>query len=167
MSYKLEFPYTKQEEREFIVRYNHGLGLQLAYTPSALYALEVDEYIEDGQVLKNLSYYAVEREKAFKEKFFEIPAVGTIFKGGWYRKQPKGYSSATESINTAYNLVTMMGALPKDSLIFYTKPDFYNEEQCSEEWLIANQFRNEAWSKEDFAQFYYAFVTGWNAQEHA
>lgn len=151
----LKKPVSEDIKNKFIAKHNI-LGNKIKFT---------DTTIEAWGNTKEEDL--VKREEQFKKHFFEIPAVGTIFKGGWYRKQPKGYSSATESINTAFNLVNMMGALPKDSLIFYTKPDFSDEEQCSEEWLIAHQFRNSAWSKEDFAQFYYAFVTGWNAQEHA
>jgi hypothetical protein len=154
---ELVLPCSDKEKQDFIVKYNHQQGCTIEKTE--------DKWIAVGLV--SVEELAPLREAEFQKHFFEIPAVGTIFKGGWYRKQPKGYSSATESINTAFNLVNMIGSLPKDSLIFYTKPDFSDEEQCSEEWLIANQFRNEAWSKEDFAQFYYAFVTGWNAQEHA
>lgn len=163
-------PIEQWQKDAFLIEHNHKQNKRVYETDVALYALEPWELLDGDTVVDNSKEYNKEminkREITFKQTFFEIPAVGTIFKGGWYRKQPKGYSSATESINTAFNLVNMMGALPKDSLIFYTKPDFSNEEQCSEEWLIENQFRNEAWSKEDFAQFYYAFVTGWNAQEH-
>ena len=148
-------PFSEADKMAFIAKQNLN-GYEVKYTDTAIEAWGKTE----KEKIKDM-------EEQFKKHFFEIPTVGTIFKGGWYRKQPKGYSSATESINTAFNLVNMMGALPKDSLIFYTKPDFSDEEQCSEEWLIAHQFRNDAWSKEDFAQFYYAFVTGWNAQEHA
>lgn len=106
------------------------------------------------------------REKAFNNTFFEIPPIEGIFKGGCYRKQPKGYQSAVESINTCFNAVTVLGLLPQDYLIFYTKPDFTDETQCTEEWLIANQFKNETMTAQEFGQFYVAFMTGWNTQEH-
>lgn len=109
---------------------------------------------------------AKEREKAFKTTFFEIPAIEGIFKGGFYRKVPKGYQSAVESINTAFNAVTVIGLLPQDYLIFYAKPDFTDATQCTEEWLIANQFKNETMTAQEFGQFYVAFMTGWNTQEH-
>ena len=109
---------------------------------------------------------AKEREKAFKTTFFEIPPIDGIFKGGYYRKQPKGYQSAVESINTAFNAVNVLGLLPQDYLIFYTKPDFTDETQCTEEWLVANQFRNQTMTAQEFGQFYIAFMTGWNNREH-
>ena len=106
------------------------------------------------------------REQNFEANFFEIPVIDGIFKGGWFRKQPKGYQSAVESINTAFNAVTVMGLLPADYLIFYTKPDFTDEAQCTEEWLVANQFKNETMTAQEFGQFYVAFMTAWNTQEH-
>lgn len=100
------------------------------------------------------------REEHFKSEFFEIPNVG------WYRKIPKGYSSAIESINTAFNAVLVLNSLPANYLIFYTKPDFSDEKQCTEEWLISNQFSNKDMTKEEFMQFYANFVTVWNNMEH-
>lgn len=100
------------------------------------------------------------REEHFKSEFFEIPNFG------WYRKVPRGYSSAIESINTAFNAVSVMNSLPAEYLTFYTKPDFTKEEQCCDEWLIANQFKNKYMSKDEFLQFYTNFVTIWNNLEH-
>lgn len=134
------------------------------------FAENPSKYIWDGlQVVENPNYeaeQAKEREQAFNNTFFEIPAIEGIFKGGYYRKQPKGYQSAVESINTAFNAVTVLGLLPQDYLIFYTKPDFTDEAQCTEEWLVANQFRNQTMTAQEFGQFYVAFMTGWNNQEH-
>ena len=100
------------------------------------------------------------REEYFMSEFFEIPNFG------WYRKVPRGYSSAIESINTAFNAVSVMNSLPAEYLTFYTKPDFTKEEQCCDEWLIANQFKNKYMSKDEFLQFYTNFVTIWNNLEH-
>lgn len=100
------------------------------------------------------------REEHFKSEFFEIPNFG------WYRKVPRGYISAIESINTAFNAVSVMNSLPAEYLTFYTKPDFTEEEQCCDEWLIANQFKNKYMSKDEFLQFYTNFVTIWNNLEH-
>lgn len=105
-------------------------------------------------------------EEHFLANFFEIPKVDGVFKGGYFRKQPKGYQSAVESINTTFNAVSVIGSLPANYLTFYSKPDFADETQCTEEWLIANQFKNEAMTIEQFNQFYVAFMTAWNTQEH-
>ena len=100
------------------------------------------------------------READFKEKFFEIPTYG------WFRKQPKGYSSAVESLNTAFNVVSIMQSLPAGTLIFYQAPDFTNPEECTEEWLIEHQTTNKQMTAQEFGAFYIAFMTAWNSQEH-
>lgn len=123
------------------------------------------EYVLDGEeyVLKDAHWeeeQAAKREASFKETFFEIPNFG------WFRKVPKGYSSAVESLNTAFNAVSILQKLPAGMLIFYTAPDFTDPEQCTEEWLIEHQITNEEMSLQEFGAFYMAFMTAWNTQEH-
>lgn len=100
------------------------------------------------------------RKEAFKSQFFEIKGFG------WYRKQPKGYGSAIESLNTAFNVVGVTGGLPANTLTFYSEPDFSIEEQCTEEWLVANSFKNNQMTVEEFGIFFANFVTAWNNEEH-
>lgn len=100
------------------------------------------------------------REQNFKNEFFEIPGYG------WYRRVPKGYSSAVESVNTAFNAVAVLGSLPTGSLIFYAKPDFSDANQCTEEWLVANQIKNSEMDAKTFGLFYAAFIQAWNSSEH-
>lgn len=100
------------------------------------------------------------RENDFKSLFFEIEGLG------WLRRIPKGYNSAVESVNTAFNIVSIMQKLPANIMTFYKAPDFTKEEQCTEEWLIENSFKNEEMTVEQFAQFYTQFMTAWNNQEH-
>lgn len=125
---------------------------------------EVGKYIvQDGELVLNPDYddeQAALREADFKSKFFEIPNFG------WFRKTPKGYSSAVESLNTAFNAVGIMGSLPANMLIFYTAPDFTKPEECTEEWLIEHQTFNEEMTAQQFGQFYVGFMTAWNEQEH-
>ena len=101
------------------------------------------------------------REEHFKSEFFEIPNVG------WYRKIPKGYSSAIESINTVANAISL-GAenVPANTFIFYKAPDFNDETQCNEDWLVANHFKNEEMDKSTFISFYMSFIESWNKTEH-
>lgn len=124
----------------------------------------IEKYVyKDGEIVINENYeleLAEVRENLFKKDFFNIEGYG------WYRKIPKGYTSAVESINTAFNIVTVVGILPKGSLIFYTKPDFTDEKQCTEEWLIENQIKSDVMTATEFGKFYAAFVTAWNTQEH-
>ncbi len=103
---------------------------------------------------------AEKRQAQFENTFFNIPSFG------WFRKIPKGYSSAVESLNTAFNIVAVLGNLPADTLIFYVAPDFTDPEQCTEEWLIAHQTKNQQMSAQEFGVFYAEFITAWNNQEH-
>ena len=103
---------------------------------------------------------AAEREANFKSQFFEIPNYG------WFRKVPKGYSSAVESMNTASIAVSMMQGLPAGMLIFYPEPDYTIPEQCTEEWLVEHQILSQAMTVQEFGALYMAFIQAWNTQEH-
>ena len=120
---------------------------------------EIEYELYNGQYLTPEEVAEI-RETDFKDKFFEIPAFG------WFRKEPKGYSSAVESLNTAFNAVTIIGSLPANTLIFYQEPDFTKPEECTEEWLVEHQTFNEAMTAQEFGAFYVAFMTAWNNQEH-
>lgn len=122
-------------------------------------------YKWDGlDIVRNPQYEdeeAAKRKELFEQDFFQIEGVG------YYRKSPKGYSSAVESINTAFNMVSVVGNLPAGTLIFYTEPDFHDASQCTEEWLVAHQIRSEAMTAQQFGQFYAQFMMAWNTQEHS
>lgn len=122
---------------------------------------QVDKKVVDiSETHEYLAQKALDREMEFKSNFFEITGYG------WYRKQPKGYSSAIESLNTVFNAVSVLDLLPMDYIIFYTKPDFTNESQCTDEWLIENSFKNQEMTVEQFGLFYKTAITIWNMQEH-
>ena len=106
-----------------------------------------------------------EREADFKSKFFYINGFG------WYRKQPKGYQSAIESLNTAFNRFVLMQQagleeFPAGVFIFYSAPDFTKPEECTEDWLINHQYRNQAMTVLEFGNFYATFTDAWNTEEH-
>lgn len=117
-------------------------------------------YLADKCQMKSVEQIEIERKESFKSQFFEIKGFG------WYRKQPKGYGSAIESLNTAFNIVLVQGSLPANVLTFYNEPNFSVEKQCTEEWLIANSFKNNQMTKEEFSSFYASFVSAWNDEEH-
>lgn len=129
----------------------------------------LDHYMYDnGEIVLNPNYdteQAEKREADFKSKFFEITGYG------WFRKVPKGYQSAIESLNTAFNRFTVMqkkgiDTFPANIFIFYTQPDFTKPEECTEEWLVAHQFRNEEMTVQEFGSFYATFTDAWNTEEH-
>ena len=129
---------------------------------------ELDEHpdkviVQDGVLVLNPNYETIEaarRQADFESKFFSIPGFG------WFRKVPKGYSSAVECLNLAFNNVSLIGKLPAETLIFYTQPDFTKPEECTEEWLVAHQIKNAEMTVEQFGQFYAGFSVAWNSTEH-
>lgn len=151
-----------------------GLGTNAEFYKSiGMTELDVQQSDIDGQwYLANKCQMKTDEEKenerktTFENQFFQIPAIDNVFVGGWYRKKPKGYASAVESLNTCFNAVLALNKLPADTLIFYTQPDYSNADECTEEWLIAHQFKNEEMTKEQFMQLYSVFMNAWNVTEH-
>lgn len=152
----------KAETEQALTRYyNNVKPLPIDY--------EEGKYIVDGdELVLNPNYeqeLAEERKKAFLQNFFEIPnAINN--KDLYYRRIPKGYSSAVESINTAFNIVATLGTLSEGSLIFYEEPDFTKEEECTEEWLVNHQVVSKAMTTQEFGEFYAKFIIAWNTKEH-
>ena len=56
MAYILEKPYSDKDKADFIVEYNHKLGLKIEETKSKLFALENNELLQNGQVIINPNY---------------------------------------------------------------------------------------------------------------
>ena len=118
------------------------------------------EFVFEEDVQNEL---AEQRKQTFLQDFFKVQYNEQDL---YFRKQPKGYSSAVESINTAFNIVNTIGTLPAGSLVFYQQPDFADETQCTEEWLVEHQVKSEQMSATEFGTFYAGFITAWNTQEH-
>jgi hypothetical protein len=119
--------------------------------------------IENNELVINPDYeqeQAEKREADFKSKFFEVQGYG------WYRKQPKGYQSAVESMNVLFNIANVTDGIQAGLIIFYQQPDFTKPEECTEEWLVAHQIIQPAMTKVDFMNLYVAFMTAWNEMEH-
>ena len=69
MSYKLKKPYKNEEQRlDFIVKYNHQMGLLIKETSKALYALEENEIMENNVPVINPNYEAEQEELNRKEQ---------------------------------------------------------------------------------------------------
>lgn len=100
------------------------------------------------------------RKEEFLKQFFKIDGYG------YFRKQPKGYSSAVEAMSAAFNMVSIVGYLPANTLTFYTEPDFTDELECTEEWLAINSYKNDELTITAFGQLYAKFLEGWNKLEH-
>lgn len=119
--------------------------------------------IENGVLIVNPNYEEEETEKRrarFLNDFFEVKNYG------YYRKMPKGYQSAVESMNVLFNIANLTKGLQAGLIIFYEEPDFSKQEECTEEWLIEHQIIMPAMTLEEFMQLYVAFMTAWNTEEH-
>lgn len=122
---------------------------------------DTDRYIWNGtEIIPNPDYEEIkanERKAEFESKFIQ-----TIW--GWYRKQPKGYANAPQSIDIIFNIVNASGGFTEqvaNMMLFYKQPDYDNAEECTEEWLVAHQYKHEPCSIQEFMQFYIAFQTAW------
>ena len=160
--------YIQQDEKKVLVDKNlERLQNTIAIMPQyeGLEILETDreiielnnEFVFKDEVELEL---AEARKEEFLKQFFKIDGYG------YFRKQPKGYGSAVESLNTAFNIVTVIGNLPANTLTFYAEPDFTIPEQCTEEWLVENATKNEVMTPSEFGTFYAQFMMAWNTQEH-
>lgn len=136
---------------------------------SNLHATFIDE-IEPLNNIRRFEIFAepeetsAERKARFLQDFFKVSLgeLGT----GYYRKKPKGYQSAIESLNTADRMCAKNNGLPAGILKFYKQPNFNKPEQCTEEWLEAHQIVLPALTVSQFDELYNVFVTTWNKQEH-
>lgn len=145
----LKKPYTQEQKLDFIVEQNYTKGYEIKETSTALQAWGYTE--ED---LTDI------READFKTKFFEITGFG------WYRKVPKGYQSAVESMNVLFNIANVSNGIQAGLIIFYRQPDFTKPEECTEEWLVEHQIIQPTMTKAEFMALYVAFMTAWNTEEH-
>lgn len=67
MSYKLEKPYTDEQYADFVVKHNHNNGRTIEETESALYALEANEILVEGEPIIDPDY-AEELAKRERER---------------------------------------------------------------------------------------------------
>ena len=122
------------------------------------YVLDGDEYVINDDSYKQKQ--AQKRKATFLQDFFKVEGYG------YYRRQPKGYQSAVESMNVLFNIANVTKGIQAGLIIFYEEPDFTKPEECTEEWLVEHQIIMPAMTLEQFLQLYVAFMTAWNTEEH-
>lgn len=124
----------------------------------------LNRYIYDnGEIILNPNYdeeQAELRQAEFLKDFFKVEGFG------YYRRQPKGYQSAVESMNVLFNIANVSQGIQAGLIIFYQEPDFTKPEECTEEWLVEHQIIMPAMTLQEFMQLYVAFMTAWNTEEH-
>ena len=125
-----------------------------------------NKFIWDGQDVVENPDYEQEQAEARQKEFYNNFIVTSW---GAFRKTPRGYSSAVEAVNTVFNMVNVQKAFTEQLaplLIFYEVPDFTKEEQCTEEWLVANQKTHEPCDLATFMQWYLEFQTVWASTQY-
>ena len=116
---------------------------------------------EESETLITIKYvkiednhdYSKDREDLFKSQFIQTSK-------GWFRLQPKGFANAQQAIDFADRRIEKAGAITNEianQIIFYKAPDFTKEEECTEEWLVANQTTWNSTKMEDWNAFYIEF----------
>lgn len=114
--------------------------------------------ISKGKLVINPNYNAQKQDRRIAEFYSKFLATSK----GNYRLQPKGYSNAQQSIDTVNGIVNAIGSLTSEiaqMVLFYPTPDFSDEEQCTEEWLVAHQTNIDTMTKEQWTNFYIEFST--------
>lgn len=110
------------------------------------------------------------RQAKFEKEFFLIPAATKDANEEdidiYYRRKPKGYTSAVESFLAALSIVSATGSIGAGIMKVYPVPDFDNPEQCTEEWLVANQISLPEMNTQAFMALYNKFLFAWNTIEH-
>ena len=119
----------------------------------------------EGEIIENPNYEK-EQAEARKEKFYKEFIATSL---GNYRLQPRGYSNAQQAMDVTNTMAQALGGLTEQiaSLItFYPTPDFTEEAQCTEEWLIENQVNPSPMALEEWTAFYLNFCESYAMNQH-
>ena len=127
MSYTLQKPYTQIQKADFIVLHNHQNGRKIEETPEALYALEVDEIMQNGEIVQKTEA-EIEEEK-IKERQTEFEKDFFLTSLGYIRRKVSMATGETKdflcdllpAITTG---ITLGQEIP---IITYKQPDFTKE----------------------------------------
>lgn len=125
-------------------------------------------YIDEAGIwqMKSDGELISEQTEARKKQFWSNFISTSL---GNYRKIPQGYANAPQSIDIILNIVTAQQGLNEEiakMMIFYPTPDFTKAEECTEEWLVSNQYNPEPMTYQEFMNFYIDFQTRWAMQEY-
>lgn len=126
---------------------------------------EIKETEKNLILSEDNTYYIFEDSEELQEKRKQNFYNNFIITSwGAFRKNPRGYSSAVEAVNTIFNMVNVAQSFTEqlaNLLIFYEVPDFSDSQQCTQDWLIAHQKTHEACDLATFMKWYLEFQTVW------
>lgn len=149
MSYKLQKPFTEEQKIRFIVEYNHKLGLRIVDTNTALYALEINEIMENGVPVINTEY---ENEiiESKKQQFYNDFFATSL---GYIRRKVTMKTGETKDFLSDLLPVIYLGATSGQpvNIITYKEPDFTQEyvnwEELQEHKVVTPEFLQECFAK--------------------
>ena len=145
MSYKLEKPYTDTQYADFVVEHNHNNGRTIEETETALYALEPNEIMVDGEPQIDPDYEAkiiAERQEQFNKDFFKTSL-------GYIRRKVSMATGETKDFLSDLLPTISMGVQMGQpvTIITYKEPDFTEEEinwvELQEQKTVTAQFVQE------------------------
>ena len=84
MSYKLDKPYTDEQYADFVVEHNHNNGLTIEETETALFALEANEILVDGEVQIDPDYEQKQADKE-AERVAKLILTGAVVERGIFK----------------------------------------------------------------------------------
>lgn len=132
MSYELKQPYTEEERANFIVEYNHNQGLLIEETDKALYALEPNEIMFNGEPTINPNYEEEQKQKE-KERIQELFMTRSDFFDGTIMAWGVDEAALLPLIESMVNSMPLDDRLKlkamnnfKNALNFYRKHDLFN-----------------------------------------
>ena len=104
MSYKLEKPYTEEQKDNFITKYNQdcfqeGYNCTIEETDKALYALEPNEIMVDGEPTINPNYEA-EQELKERERVARLNLTGADVERGIYKAKGMDFDDIVNMVST-------------------------------------------------------------------
>lgn len=140
MSYRLDKPYTQYQRADFIVLYNHEKGLRIEETDVALFALEANEIMQDGEPIINPNYESeleAYRKEQFESQFFETSL-------GWIRRTVTMKDGSTKDFlgELLMPIKTGLELGQAIEIITYSTPDYTQD--LTSEYLISLQVKKEA-----------------------
>lgn len=122
MSYKLDKPYTEEEYANFVVEHNHNNGRKIEETEIALFALEANEILVDGEPVINPNYE--EEQAEIKRARFNKDFFNTSL--GYVRRKVSMATGETKDFLSDLLPTISMGVQMGQpvTIITYNKPDF-------------------------------------------
>ncbi len=99
MSYKLLKPYNSKQKMDFIVQYNHGMGLAIEETGLALYALEPNEIMVND--IPTVDPEWEEKQAQIEsERIAKLYLTGADVERGIYQAIGKDFEDIIEMVET-------------------------------------------------------------------